>query len=140
MKKDQLFDSLKRVPLLSDLSRKELERVASDGREEVYSPGQDIVTEGDSGGPFFMLLEGRAEILKGGKSRRTLEPGAYFGEMSLIDHKPRSATVRAETNVKGLAIPSYSFMALLEDNFGLAKKVMAHLSNRVRELDDNANN
>ena len=139
MKKDQLLDSLKRVPLLADLSRKELERVAADGRNEVYSAGQDIVTEGDSGGPFFMLLEGRAQILKGGKLRRSLEPGAYFGEMSLIDHKPRSATVRAETNVSGLAIPSYSFMALLEDNFGLAKKVMAHLSNRVRELDDNAN-
>ena len=139
MKKDQLLDALKRVPLLSDLSRKDLERVAADGREEMYSTGQDIVTQGDSGGPFFMLLEGRAQILRDGKVRRTLEPGAYFGEMSLVDHKPRSATVRAETNVRGLAIPSYSFMAMLESNFSLAKKVMAHLSNRVRELDDNAN-
>jgi len=135
MKKDQLLDSLKRVPLLADLSRKDLERVAADGREEMYSPGQDIVTEGDSGGPFFMLLEGRAQILKGGKVRRTLEPGTYFGEMSLLDGQPRSATVKAEEPTTTFALTSWQFLPLLAEYPSISRALLVELCARLRRVE-----
>jgi CRP-like cAMP-binding protein len=131
-------DVLKSVPLFADLSKGELKDVAAAAREELYSPGQDIVTEGQSGGPFFCITEGRADVYVGEKKINDLGPGSYFGEMALLEGGTRSATIRAETHVKALAISSWNFLALLQDNWDIAKKVLAVLSRRVRELEQNA--
>jgi len=128
-------DVLKEVPLFSDLSKSELKHVANEAREELYSPGQDIVTEGQTGGPFFVVTEGQADLLIGGKKVKDLGPGAYFGEMALLEGGKRSATIRAETHVKALAITSWNFLAILEDNWDITKKVLAQLSRRIRELE-----
>jgi CRP-like cAMP-binding protein len=126
---------LKTVPLFQGLEKGELRDVASAAREELYSPGQDIVTEGQAGGPFFCITEGRADVLIGGDKTSELGPGSYFGEMALLEGGKRSATIRAETHVKALAISSWNFLALLQDNWEITKKVLAQLSARVRELD-----
>ncbi len=128
-------DVLKSVPLFSELSRGELKSVADEFREEMYSPGQDIVTEGQSGGPFFCITEGRAQVIVGGRTLNDLGPGSYFGEMALLEGGTRSATIRAETHVKALAITSWNFLALLQGNWEITKKVLAQLSQRVRELE-----
>lgn len=135
MARSDVVATLKRVPLFAQCSERELREIAKDMREELFSAGQDIVTEGAKGGPFFVILEGRAKVIVNGRARRTFEPGAHFGELALIDKGPRSATIRAETQVKALSINSWSFLALLENNFKLAHKVMIGLSQRVRELD-----
>lgn len=126
---------LKSVPLFSDLSKDELDEVVRVAREELYSQGQDIITEGQKGGPFFCIVEGRASVLVGGEKLNDLGPGSYFGEMALLEGAPRSATVRAETQVKAAAIASWNFLALLEDNWNITKKVLAQLSRRVRDLE-----
>lgn len=135
MAKNDLVTALKRVPLFSQCSDRELREIAKDMREELFSAGQDIVREGAAGGPFFVILEGRAKVIINGRTRRTFEPGAYFGELALIDKGPRSATIRADTQVKAMSITSWNFLNLLENNFKLAQKVMAGLAGRVRELD-----
>jgi CRP-like cAMP-binding protein len=131
-------DVLKSVPLFADLSKGEMKDVAAAAREELYSPGQDIVTEGQSGGPFFCITEGRADVLVGENKVNDLGPGSYFGEMALLEGGSRSATIRAETHVKAVAISSWNFLALLQDNWDITKKVLAVLSRRVRELEQNA--
>lgn len=128
-------DVLKQVPLFSDLSKGELKQIADQARDEPYSPGQDIITEGQKGGPFFIITEGRVDVIVGGKKVNTLGPGSYFGEMALLEGAARSATIRAETHVKALAITSWNFLALLEDNWDITKKVLSQLSSRVRELE-----
>jgi CRP/FNR family cyclic AMP-dependent transcriptional regulator len=126
---------LKSVPLFQGLSRGELKEIAEEAREELFSPNQDIVQEGQSGGPFFCITEGRADILVKDKKVGDLGPGSYFGEMSLLEGGARSATIRATTHVKALAISSWNFMAILKENFDITKKVLAELSRRVRELE-----
>ena len=128
-------DVLSSVPLFQGLSKGELRHVADEFRDEMYSPGQDIVTEGQSGGPFFCITEGRVNVVVEGKKVNELGPGAYFGEMALLEGGTRSATIRAETHVKALAITSWNFLALLEGNWEITKKVLAQLSRRVRELE-----
>lgn len=64
-----------------------------------------------------------------------LGPGSYFGEMSLFEGGTRSATIRATTHVKALAITSWNFLAILEENWAITKKVLAELSRRVRDLE-----
>ena len=135
MAKNDVVTALKRVPLFSQCSDRELREIAKDMREELFSAGQDIVREGAAGGPFYVILEGRAKVIVNGRARRTFEPGAYFGELALIDKGPRSATIKAETQVKAMSITSWNFLNLLENNFKLAQKVMAGLAGRVRELD-----
>jgi CRP-like cAMP-binding protein len=127
---------LKSVPLFGALSRGELNDVVDLAREELFSPGQDIVTEGQAGGPFFTITEGRADVIVHGKKVRELGPGSHFGEMALFEGTPRSATVRASTHVKALAITSWNFLALLQDNWDLTKKILAELSRLVRELQE----
>ena len=126
---------LKEVGLFQGLSRTELREIADGAREELFSPNQDIVQEGQSGGPFFCITEGRADVLVEGKKMGDLGPGSYFGEMSLIEGGTRSATIRATTHVKALAITSWNFLAILEENWDITKKVLAELSRRVRELE-----
>ncbi|HUQ40841.1 MAG TPA: cyclic nucleotide-binding domain-containing protein [Acidimicrobiales bacterium] len=132
---DDQVAALRVVPLFGGLSDKELLSVLVDAQDRVYAAGQDIVTQGDAGDWFFLILEGRAKVLIDGAPRRTLGPGQYFGEMSLIDQEPRSATVRAEADVRGLSIPSATFLGILEHNWSIARKVMANLSRRLRSHD-----
>ncbi len=82
-----------------------------------------------------MLTEGRAKVIKGGKTLRQLGPGSYFGEMALFDRSPRAATVQAETQVKTLVLSPQSFAAVLAENWAVTRKVLAGLSARIREID-----
>lgn len=129
------MDALRAVPLFATASDKQLRRVADVARAERFRAGEDIVTEGHSSGPFYLLTDGDAEVLVGGAAKNKLGPGAFFGEMSLIDRAPRSATIRALTDVAALAITSWDFLTLLERNWDLAHAVMVELSKRVRAHD-----
>lgn len=126
---------LKEVPLFEGLSRAELKHIARETREQWFQAGQTIVAEGQAGGAFYLIIEGRAHAKVGQKKRGTLGPGDSFGEISVIDRSPRSATVVADTQVKTLAISSHNFISLLEEHFGMTKKVLLGLCSRVRELD-----
>ena len=135
MAKTDSVGALRQVPLFQGLSDRELKAIARDAREEPYSAGQNIVTEGSRAAAFFVIIEGRAKLVQSGKERRTLGPGSYFGEMALFDSSPRAATIQAETQVKTLVLSPQSFAAVLEDNWSVTKKILAELSSRVRHLD-----
>jgi CRP/FNR family transcriptional regulator len=128
-------DVLGSVPIFSGLSKGELKHIAAEAREELYSPGQDIVTEGQSGGPFFIVTEGRVDIIRGGKKVSEVGPGSAFGERSLFEGGARTATVRAQTHVKALAITSWNFLAILQDNWEITKKILAEMSRRLSEAE-----
>jgi CRP-like cAMP-binding protein len=128
-------DVLKSVPLFEGLSKSELKHIAGETREELYSPGQEIVSEGQSGGPFYVITEGQATASVDGKKTGDLGPGGYFGEMALFDGSPRSATITADTHVKALAVTSFNFLAILQDNWDITRKIMAQLSSRIRKLE-----
>ena len=132
-----VVDALRDVPMFGCLNDKELRRVADLARDARFAPGEDIVTEGHSAGPFFLITEGDATVIVGGAERAKLGPGAFFGEMSLLDGQPRSATVRAIGDVTTISISSWDFLSLLERNWSMTQKLLAELSRRVRVLDEN---
>lgn len=136
-KSDQLA-ALKAVPLFSSMSDRDLKAVLAGCREELYSDGQAIVREGQPGGPFFLLVEGQAKLTIAGKAKKTYGPGSYFGEIAMIDKGTRTATITAVGNVKALAIASWDFLALCEQDFKVAHKVMMGLAAQVRSLDKTA--
>jgi CRP-like cAMP-binding protein len=135
MAKSDHIGALKQVPLFQGLSDRELKSIARDAREEPYSAGQNIVSEGSRAAAFFLITQGRAKVVKGNKTLRTLGPGSHFGEMALFDASPRAATVVAETQVQTLVLSPQSFAAVLADNWAVTRKILAELSARIRQLD-----
>lgn len=125
-------DILRSVPLFEGLSRREISRVMKETQKQSFSPAKSIVSEGDSGGRFFVILDGLANVTVNGRKKATLSRGDFFGEMSVIDKGPRSATVTTETQVTTLSLASWSLLALLEENFSMARKVMQGLCQRIR--------
>jgi CRP-like cAMP-binding protein len=137
-KKSDQLGALRAVPLFASMSDRDLKAVLAGCREELYSDGQAIVREGTPGGPFFLIVEGQAKLTVGGKPRKTYGPGDYFGEIAMIDKGPRAGTIVASGNVKALAIASWDFLALCEQDFKIAHKVMTGMAAIIRTLDKNA--
>jgi CRP-like cAMP-binding protein len=133
-KKDTLA-LLANVPLFEGLSKRELSSILNVAKEITHNEGHDVVEEGATGVGFHLILEGEAHVLIGGRKRATLRPGDYFGEMSLLDGGPRSATVRASTPVRTLALTSWAFMPLLDKNPSIARKLLQEMSKRLRNIE-----
>src|SRR5439155_21742456 len=108
----------------SGLSKKELEAIARATREVSRKPGTVIAQEGDTGAGFFLIKEGTAAVTVGGRGRAKLGPGDFFGEISLLDGGPRTATVKAETQMTLLGLPPWSFKRLVEQNPAIAAKML----------------
>ena len=128
-------DTLSTVDLFQGLSKRELGQLLKASKEIDFEPNDSMVSEGDEDGRFFLILEGAAKVVQGKRSVATLGPGDYFGEISLIDGEPRSATVKATAPVKALTLARWSFRPLLEEHPALAQKILLEMCRRVRELD-----
>ena len=120
------------VPLFEGCSKKELEAISRAGKEVSHTEGDVLAREGDSGVGFFMIQDGTAKVSVGGKARSRLGPGDFFGEISLLDGGPRSATVTAETDVKLLGLTAWVFKGLIEQNPQIALKMLRVMASRLR--------
>ena len=91
--------------------------------------------EGDQGREAFVIIDGTATVKRNGRKVGTLGPGQSLGELSLLDHGPRTATVTADTDITVLVLSAREFAGVLEEVPSLAQKLLAQLAGRVRELD-----
>ena len=132
--KNAYLDHLAQVSLFSALSNKELQKIAKASDEVEVSAGKTLVEEGAVGHEFFLILEGEAAVKRGGR-KVTLGPGQYFGELALLDRKPRSASVVAETDMKLLVIGQREFSGVIDEVPGLSHKLLAAMATRLREAD-----
>ena len=123
---------LAQVPLFSELTGAELRRIAAVAKRVNYREGDTIVEEGSLGGRFFVIQSGTARVQKGGRTRVTLGPGSYFGELSVLDGQPRSASVVAVAPVEAWSIAEFNFRALIKQYPTLAVKLLGALSARLR--------
>ncbi len=129
-----ITEGLARVDLFSGLSRRDLERIARSGREVDHEPGMEIVTQGRDGVAFHLVLGGSADVEIGGRLRRHLGAGGYFGEISLIDGKPRTATVRAGSDgLRTFTVTAWAFQSMLEERPQVAQALLVTLCTRIRD-------
>jgi CRP-like cAMP-binding protein len=119
------------VPLFGGCTDKELAFIAS-RTDEIDIPAGKVLTEkGKSGGDFFIILEGQAEV-DADQGRRTLGPGDFFGEIALIDNGPRTATVEATTPMRCLVLGHAQFRDVLHQNGEIAVKILRAVTERLR--------
>jgi CRP-like cAMP-binding protein len=130
--KDLKIRLLSGVALFSACSRTDLNRIASLVDQIEVPKGKVLAREGEPGWEFFIVTEGRATATKRSRKVASLGRGAFFGEMSLLDEGPRSATVTAETDMQLLVLNSRSFSALIADNPSVSRKLLRGMAERLR--------
>ena len=123
---------LKKVPLFSGCTKRELDAIAKAVKEVQHRPGHVIAREGDTGLGFFLITEGTASVSVGGKARAKLGPGDFFGEISLLDRGPRTATVTATSPIKMLALTAWVFRGLVEQHPTIALNMLKVVAQRLR--------
>jgi CRP-like cAMP-binding protein len=137
----QTADFLSTVPLLSALDADELTRFAELTRERTYPKGSVILFEDDPGDSLFVVREGRVKVVLIGEDGRevilgVLGVGEYFGELSLIDDRPRSAHVIAMEDSNLLVLRREDFRKRVESSPSVAWSLLTELSRRLRRADD----
>lgn len=131
----QTLEHLKNVSLFSACSKKDLEKIARAGDEITLPAGSVIVDQGQTGREAFVILAGTALVRRNGKKVATLGEGSVVGELSLLDHGPRTASVICETECTLLVISQRHFLAVLDEVPALAHKLLASLAAKIRDFD-----
>lgn len=129
---------LAEIPIFAVLKPRDLKKVARDAHEMDFAAGTVLTEEDAVGATFFIVTEGTMKVEVGGRPVRTVGPGDYFGEMSLIDHHPRAARVTAETDTKCLTFTSWAFRPVAHNHPEVAWALLERMVQRVREAEDRA--
>ncbi len=131
---------LERHPLLSHLEPQHLEHIADAGDVEKFEPGEQVVAEGSLGDALYLMLTGRVEVSKAGHPLANLEPGDFFGEMSMLEPATRSASVTAVTPSYLFRLPYNAVQLLITTDPGAAMALLIHvvkvLSERLRRANE----
>lgn len=127
------LDYLRKAPIFKGLPARELEFIARSVKERIFEPGTVIVKQGDPGVGFFMIVDGRVEVIHDNHKIRDMGPGEFFGEMALLEERIRTATVTATERTRCLALVRWDFRALLKENPELAVRMLEVVVQRMRE-------
>jgi len=120
------------LPLFEGLSKRQLTKIANLAVARRLPPLTSIVTRGDSGDAFYVILTGTAMVRRPGRRSVNLGPGEFFGEMALLDGAPRTATVEAVTEVEVMLIPRTAFRKMLRSEPLISMKMLETVATRLR--------
>jgi CRP/FNR family cyclic AMP-dependent transcriptional regulator len=129
---------LEQVSIFSELKPKELKGLAREANSRSFPAGTTLTADGALGATFFVLAEGTASVLVDGATVHSLRPGDFFGEMSLIDHETRSATVVADSAVECLVFSAWVFRPFALAHPEVAWALLETMVKRVREAEARA--
>lgn len=128
--KDRLAH-LREVPLFRTLNAKELALVDRLGVEQDAAAGSVLVKQGSRGREFYVVMSGKADVVRDGRVVAVLGPGDHFGELALLDPQPRAATVTMRSDGTVLELPQREFWQLLTDVPSLSLKMLQALARTV---------
>jgi CRP/FNR family cyclic AMP-dependent transcriptional regulator len=122
------------VPLFAGLPKRHVARLAADTEQEVFDPGQTVITEGMLGEAMFVVLGGTARVTRRGRRVGAVVPGDVFGELSVIDGGPRSATVAADTELTVLRLSRPTVRRLIEQDPSISIPILVGMVARLRQI------
>jgi len=129
-------DVLAQVPLFGGVPPRFLKRLAGEMDEQRFMEGATIVRKGEPGDTFYVLIEGEAKVTdENGKRLAQLIPGDFFGEISLMDGGPRTATVVSVTPITALALSRKDFRSMLEAEPHVTAGLLRHAAQLLRRLE-----
>jgi len=131
----QVLEHFERIPLFSGVSKKGLRMIVASADEITVRKEKDLVREGEHGRHLYVMVDGRARVVRGGHPVATLGPGDFFGELALISGAPRTATVTTETETTVMVLDPRRFDVVMEEEPRVAKAVMATMADRLRVIE-----
>jgi len=129
---DPKAEALSRVPLFAGTDRKELEFLATRTDEVNVEAGRTLIREGRPSDSFYLILEGEAEVESDGKKRPPLRAGSFFGEISMLDGGPATATVVTKTPARLMVMSHAQFRDAIKSNDHLLLQVLRVAADRLR--------
>lgn len=139
LRQDDKIERLQEVPLLADCTRDQLRAIARIAEVREVPAGSVLTRSGEPGDEFYLIVDGQARVDISPRKRARLAPGDFFGEMSLLDGGPRSATITADTPMRLLIIKRRDFSQLLAKAPELTRSLLVVLSRRLRQAEQALN-
>ncbi|HET9542986.1 MAG TPA: cyclic nucleotide-binding domain-containing protein [Acidimicrobiales bacterium] len=136
VRRSDYLQRLAAVPLFADLDRHELEAVAEVGTDVDVEENRELVRQGDPASEAFLVLDGTAVATRDGEELATFGPGDFFGEMALLVHGHRSATVTATSPMSVRAFHKTEFDSLLDRSPKVAVKILRTTAVRLLNAED----
>ena len=128
-------ESLASIPLFANLSDRQLRKIAKRSSEHRYDAGTVMVREGGRTQTLFVIIEGTAKVIKNERIIARRSAGDVFGEISMIDLRPRAATVTAETPMVCLTLEHDDVRTLVMEDPRIAWSLLETLAGRLRDAD-----
>jgi CRP/FNR family cyclic AMP-dependent transcriptional regulator len=125
--------ALAQAPLFSGLSKRQLRSLARVTGVSGYEQGSEVVKEGAGGWTFYVILDGQAKAVRGGRTIGRLRAGDFFGEISVLDGGPRTATVVAERPLRCLTLARDDLLEVMESDSRLAATILREVAKRLRQ-------
>ncbi|MGE0735951.1 MAG: cyclic nucleotide-binding domain-containing protein [Alphaproteobacteria bacterium] len=123
---------LRRVPLFTDLNKREVQHIARLFKQRHFAKGATVVQEGSGGAAFFVIESGEATVFVGGKEQTVLKAGDFFGEIALIDEGTRTATITAASELVCYGLTYWDFRPVVEQNGVIGWKLLQRLAKILR--------
>jgi CRP/FNR family cyclic AMP-dependent transcriptional regulator len=133
---DTKVERLGQTRLFSGLKKKELAELAKVTEDVEFSAGKVLCREGDVGREFFVIIDGEAEVTKGGEPVSTLGEGSFFGEIALVEDRRRTATVTAASDLRFFVLTNRAFWGLLDSNSDIQREVLRCVAGRLADQSD----
>ena len=128
-------DILAQVPLFSGLSKRHLRGLAGLAGQDQVDQGTALAEEGKPGDTFYVILSGQAKVVRRGRTIAHLMPGDWFGEISLIDGGPRTASVVTETPAEVMTLSRKPFESMIQRESTIVLKMLEELARRLRNAE-----
>ena len=132
---DEKMTYLQRVHLFEACSSRQLRAIARIAEVQEVPAGAVLARTGEPGDRFFVIVDGSARVEVSPHNQARMGPGSFFGEISLLDGEPRSATVIADTAMRLLVIPRRDFVTLLREVPSLTERMLITLCQRLRNAE-----
>lgn len=129
---DAKIEAVSKVPLFAVCSQRELEFLITRTDEVDVPTGRTLITQGAPADSFYLLLTGEATVQVDGRDRPALQPGSFFGEISMLDRGPATATVATSSPSKLMVMSHAQFRDAIKANDQLLSQVMAAMAERLR--------
>lgn len=131
--RDQTTERLGQTRLFSGVDAAGLERIAARMTELDVPPDRVISRQGEIGTGFFIIVSGAVRVVRDGETIATLGPGEFFGELSVLDGRPRVAQIVSSEATICLALASWDFEAVVGEQPSVAMAILRELAGRLRE-------
>jgi CRP-like cAMP-binding protein len=129
---------LKQAKLFEGLPDAEMRSIEKQMKIVKHPKGHEIVVRGDGGVGFMVITDGKVSVKTVSGRTRELGPGDSFGEMALLDHEGRSATITADSDVTLATIPEWNFKPFLKEHPEVAYRLLQTLSQRIRQAESDS--